>query len=206
MREACGPAEPGGHRAVVMGGSAGGLKAFSVILGALPPDYALPVLLVQHLHPSDDGVFVRNLASTTQLPVIEAGDKQPIERGHVYIAPANYHMLMERNGTIALSLEERVNWSRPSIDVLFESAALVLEERLIAVILTGASVDGAAGMRTIKAVGGLTLAQDPSTAEYPLMPQAAIDTGAVDEVLTLAQMGKRLVELGSRYIQKSCES
>ncbi|MDD2468128.1 MAG: chemotaxis protein CheB [Desulfobulbus sp.] len=196
MSDACGTAEPEGHKAVVIGGSAGGLKAFAAILAALPADYALPVLLVQHLHPSDDGAFARNLASTTHLSVIEAGDKQPIERGHVYVAPANYHMLMERNGTIALSLEERVHWSRPSIDVLFESAALVLKEKLIAVILSGASVDGAAGIQTIKAVGGLTLAQDPSTAEYPLMPQAAIDTGAVDEVLTIAQMSKRLVELG----------
>jgi two-component system chemotaxis response regulator CheB len=184
--------------AVVMGGSAGGFAAFTAVLAALPADFALPILLVQHLHPNDEGSFALHLASVARLPVIEPCDKELIERGQVYTAPADYHMLVERNGTIALSTEEKVHWSRPSIDVLFESAARALGERVIAVLLSGASVDGAAGIRAVKAAGGLTIAQDPATAEYPLMPRAAIDTGAVDEVLTVEEIGRRLAELGRR--------
>ncbi len=183
---------------VVMGGSAGGFKALTVILSALPTDFALPILLVQHLHPSDDGTFARQLKNHVRLPVIDPSDKERIEPGQVYVAPADYHILVERNRTIALSTEEKVHWSRPSIDVLFESAALALGKRIIAVILSGASNDGAAGIQAVKTAGGLTIAQDPATAEYPLMPRAAIDTGAVDEVLTLAEIGRRLVEVGSK--------
>ncbi|MDO8946368.1 MAG: chemotaxis protein CheB [Desulfocapsaceae bacterium] len=185
------------HKAVVMGGSAGGFKAFSTILSSISPDFRLPILIVQHLRPDDDGLFARHLAGTVTVPVIEPCDKQWIKAGHLYVAPANYHMLVEQNGTIALSVEEKVNWSRPSIDVLFESAALALGERIIAVILSGANADGAAGMLTIKKAGGLTIVQDPATAEYPVMPQAAIDSGAVDEVLSMEEIGRRLIELGS---------
>ena len=186
---------------VVMGGSAGGFKAFSAILSALPLDFPLPVLVVQHLCPGDDGLFARHLASTVKLPLIEPCDKQWIKQGHVYVAPANYHMLVEQKGTIALSVDAKVNWSRPSIDVLFESAALAFGGRAIAVLLSGANADGAAGMQKIKEAGGLTIVQDPATAEYPVMPQAAIDSGAGDEVLSVEQIGWRLIELGSRHIE-----
>lgn len=190
------------HEAVVMGGSAGGFKALAAILSALPPNFSLPILVVQHLHPGDDSLFTRHLASTTRLPVIEPCDKQRIERGHVYVAPANYHMLVEQSGTIALSVDDKVNWSRPSINVLFESAALAWGERVIAILLSGANDDGAAGMLTIKESGGLTIAQDPATAEYPVMPQAAIDSGGVDEVLSVEKIGRQLVELGRRNVEE----
>ena len=114
------------------------------------------------------------------------------------MAPAGYHMLIERTGTISLSTEEKVNWSRPSIDVLFESAAEMWGDQVVAVILSGASSDGAAGIRMIKSFGGLTLAQNPATAEQPLMPQAAIDTGAVDEVLSLEEIIRRITALNVR--------
>jgi two-component system chemotaxis response regulator CheB len=184
-----------------MGGSAGGFKALSAILSALPLDFPLPVLVVQHLCPGDDGLFARHLASTAKLPLIEPCDKQWIKQGQVYVAPANYHMLVEQNGTIALSVDDKVNWSRPSIDVLFESAALAFGGRAIAVLLSGANADGAAGMQKIKEAGGLTIVQDPATAEYPVMPQAAIDCGAADEVLSAEEIGWRLIELGSRNIE-----
>ena len=184
-----------GFEAVVMGGSAGGFKAFSAIVDALPVDFPLPVLLVQHLHRDDDGAFAGHLAAASQLPVIEPCDKEPIVGGHVYIAPAGYHILVEHNGTIALSTEEKVNWSRPSIDVLFESAARKWGERVVAVILSGTSSDGTAGIRAIKAGGGLTIAQKPDSAEYPFMPQTAIDSGAVDEVLTIEKIIARIVGL-----------
>lgn len=178
-----------------MGGSAGGFKAFALILESLPPDFKIPILLVQHLHRDDDGTFAGHLASSSKLPVIEPCDKEQIAAGHVYVAPAGYHMLVEQDGTIALSTEEKVNWSRPSIDVLFESAARIWGERVMAVIFSGASNDGAAGIQSVKAAGGLTIAQNPDCAEYPFMPRSAIDSGAVDEVLTIEEIIARIVGL-----------
>lgn len=184
-----------GYEAVVMGGSAGGLKVFSAIVGTLPRGFKIPILLVQHLHYEDDGAFARHLAATSKLPVIEPCDKESIAGGTVYVAPAGYHMLVEQDRTIALSTEEKVNWSRPSIDVLFESAAGVWSERVVAVILSGASNDGTAGLEIVKSAGGLTIAQSPDSAEYPFMPCSAIDSGAVDEVLTLEQIIARIAGL-----------
>jgi len=186
------------YKAVVIGGSAGGVEALNVILSALPEDFALPVLAVQHLHPGDYGSFALHMASATRLSVVEPSDKALIDRGHVYTAPANYHMLVERDGTIGLSVDERVNWSRPSIDVLFESAALVWGESLIAVILSGANTDGAKGICAVKKAGGFTIAQDPASATTRVMPLASIDTGAVDEVLRAEEIGRLLAELGMR--------
>jgi len=184
------------YNAVVLGSSAGGFEGLRAILSALSSDFALPVLVVQHLHASDDGSFARHLAGGIPLPVIYPCDKERICCGSVYIAPANYHMAVEREGTIALSVDERLNWSRPSIDVLFESAARAWADAVVAVILSGANADGREGMRAVRAAGGLTIAQDPADAEWPVMPQAAIDAGAVDEVLRLEEIGKRLIELG----------
>lgn len=184
-------------RAVVIGGSAGGVAALGAILSALPVNFALPILVVQHLHPGDNGSFASHVASMMRLPVIEPCDKEKIKCGHLYTAPANYHMLVEKNGTISLSVDSRVNWSRPSIDVLFESAAQVWEEAVIAIILSGANADGAKGMRAVWEAGGLTIAQEPASAEYPVMPKAAIDAGVVNEVLSAENIGKRLANLAS---------
>lgn len=186
------------YKAIVIGGSAGGVEALETILPALPENFGLPVLVVQHLHPSDDGSFARHLARATRLPVVEPCDKERIEPGRIYAAPANYHMLVERDGTISLSVDKRVNWSRPSIDVLFESAARAWREAVIAVILSGANADGTEGMRAVKSAGGLTIAQDPAGAGNPVMPRAAIDAGAVAEVLGMEEIGRRLVEIGMR--------
>lgn len=190
------PSAPAFYDIVVMGGSAGGFNAFKSVLSALPPDFSMPVLLVQHLHPSDDGLFVQHMAMSVDLSVTEPWDKEPIEPGKVYVAPADYHMLVERGGTIAFSTEGKVNWSRPSIDVLFESAAFLYGNRVIGIILTGASADGTSGIKAIKTAGGLTIAEDPATAEFPFMPQSAIDTGSVDLVLTAEQIGKILAGFG----------
>ena len=170
----------------------------TAILAALSADFELPVLVVQHLHPSDDGAFARHLARVTRLTVVEPCDKEQIEGGRVYAAPANYHMLVDRNGSISLSVDEKVNWSRPSIDVLFESAAIALGEAVVAVLLSGASVDGAEGMHAVREAGGLTIAQDPEDAEYPLMPQSAIDVQAADKVLQAEEIGRLLAELCAR--------
>jgi two-component system, chemotaxis family, protein-glutamate methylesterase/glutaminase len=185
------------YKAIVMGGSAGGFEALSVILSSLPSDFDLPVLVVQHLHAGDAGSFARHLARATRLTVVEPCDKERIARGRVYVAPANYHMLVEQNQTIALSVDEKVNWSRPSIDVLFESAARAFGESMIAVILSGASADGAKGMLAVRKAGGLTIAQDPASAGIPVMPKSAIDAGGVGEVLGLEEIGQRLIELAT---------
>jgi two-component system chemotaxis response regulator CheB len=180
-----------------MGASAGGGEVLEEILSRMPVDYSLPILIAQHLHPFDDGRFAHHLAGIIPLDVIVPCDKERIEPGRVYVAPANYHILVERDGTIALSVNEAVNWSRPSIDVLFDSAAYVWEEGLIAVILSGANNDGSEGMRTVKALGGLTIAQNPGTAEYPVMPQAAIEAARIETVLEPRGIADLLAELGA---------
>lgn len=190
------------YRAVAVGASAGGLQALTDILGGLAADFALPILVVQHLHATDDGRFAAHLDQSTRLTVVDARDKEPILPGQVYVAPANYHMLVERDETIALSIDERVNHSRPSIDVLFESAAHVFGARLIAVILSGASADGALGMHTVVTVGGFGIAQDPASAEHPVMPRAAIAAARVETVLSPQSIAQKLSELDRRSARR----
>lgn len=180
---------------VVIGGSARGIEALESIFRQLPGDFAAPILIVEHLHPSEDGALARHLAHLTGLRVLEPNDKTLIEARHVYTAPANYHLLVERPGSISLSVDDRVNWSRPSIDVLFESAAHAWGSALVAVTLSGANADGAKGLRAVKVAGGRTIAQEPQDAVSPQMPLAAINTGAVDEVLRADSIAQRLVTL-----------
>lgn len=180
---------------VVIGGSAGGIEALESIFRQLPGDFAAPILIVEHLHPSEDGALARHLAHLTGLRVLEPNDKTLIAAGHVYTAPANYHLLVERPGSISLSVDDRVNGSRPSIDVLFESAAHAWGAALVTVILSGANADGAKGLKAVMVAGGHTIAQVPQEAASPQMPQAAINTGAVDEVLRADSIAQRLVTL-----------
>jgi two-component system, chemotaxis family, protein-glutamate methylesterase/glutaminase len=184
------------YKAIVIGGSAGALEALDILLAALPENFILPILIVQHLHPHDEGAFASRLAGKTSLSVIEAFDKSPIEPGCIYTAPADYHMLIETEDMISLSIDLPVNWSRPSIDVLFESAVNIWGSSLIGVVLSGASNDGSMGIKAIKASGGHTITQDPATAQSPFMPQSAILTGAVNEILPPEKIGIRLAELG----------
>ena len=184
------------YEAVVVGGSAGGTEALIELLRNMPGDFALPILVVRHISPDDNGGFASHLAGYTDRCVVLPRDKEPVRPGCVYTAPANYHMLVERDGTIALSVDPKVNWSRPSIDVLFESAALCWGPALVAVILSGANDDGTRGLREVRNMGGLTLAQDPACAKYPTMPAAAIDAGVVDDVLNLQELRERLTKIG----------
>ena len=160
---------PSGRRfsAVVVGCSAGGLAALIDLLTPVCNRSLVPVLVVQHVHRDDDGRFAAHLDAQLELNVCEAQDKVVARPGNVYLAPADYHLLVERSGRLALSIDPKVNWSRPSIDVLFESAAHVWGEALAAVLLSGASADGAKGMRAVKDAGGGTMAQDPTEAEDP---------------------------------------
>jgi two-component system, chemotaxis family, protein-glutamate methylesterase/glutaminase len=184
------------YRAVVGGVSAGGWGALKSLLEVLTADFAPAMVIVQHLHPEQDDFLVEHLGQVSRLPVKEAEEKEVIRGGTVYLAPANYHLLIEMDKTFSLCSGEKVNFSRPSIDVLFETAAEAYGAELIGLILTGASKDGAAGLRRIKAGGGLAVVQDPATAEYPAMPRAALEEVQVDHVLSINRIGRLLCALG----------
>lgn len=180
---------------IVMGASLGGLKAMEVILAGLPAALPLPIVAVLHRDARSDVDLGAYLQGFCSLAVGEAEDKDNIQVGRVYLAPADYHLLVERSGALALSTDAPVANARPSVDVLFESAADAYGDRLIGVVLTGASRDGARGSGRIKALGGTVLVQDPATAESGLMPGAAVAAAAPDRVLPLAQIAPALVEL-----------
>ena len=171
---------------VVIGASLGGLQALETLLAGLPQAFPLPVVVVQHRH-KDSSDLVALLQRYSLLPVSEVEDKEEIRPGRVYLAPADYHLLIEASH-FALSLEAPVEYARPSIDVLFESAAEAYAERVIGIILTGASQDGAQGLAKIKASGGLTVVQSPATAEGQTMPAAAIAATQVDQILPLSEI------------------
>jgi two-component system chemotaxis response regulator CheB len=183
------------YRAIVIGTSAGGIEASIQILGRLPAHCALPVILVQHLHKEQDRSLVRFYDERVPLKVEEAEEKEQIQAGHIYVAPPDYHLLIERDKTFSLSMDEKVNYSRPSIDVLFESAADAYGAALIGVLMTGANHDGALGLQRIKEYGGLTLVEDPATAKFSEMPRSALACTEVDHVLPLNELGNLLFSL-----------
>jgi two-component system, chemotaxis family, protein-glutamate methylesterase/glutaminase len=181
------------YELIVIGCSLGGMYALEKILCSLPAEFDTPIAIAQHRHKKSDRALPEHFRRSCKIRVMDADDKQWIEPSTVYFAPADYHLLVEK-GEFSLSVDEVVHHSRPSIDVLFESAADAYGPALIGVILTGANDDGAAGVKRIKSRGGLVVVQDPKTAEAPSMPSAAIATGAVDQVLPLEQIGPFLVE------------
>ncbi|GAA4330163.1 chemotaxis protein CheB [Pigmentiphaga soli] len=181
-----------GIDAVVIGASAGGIEALGTLLPALPADFAPPVLVVQHIVPDHASLLAELFADRCAVRVEEASDKREIAGGCIYFAPPDYHLQVEPDRTLALSVDDAVNFSRPSIDVLFESAAWTYGPRLLGILLTGASPDGAAGLLAIRQAGGRTWVQDPATAAMDIMPLAAIGLGAAQEILTLSIMARRL--------------
>jgi len=185
------------YRAVVIGASAGGLSAMEEILKNLKPSFCLPVLLVQHISPNVESYLASHFEHRSNLRVKEGEDKEPIRRGTLYIAPPNYHMMVEVDGSVALSIDAPVNYSRPSIDVLFETAADYFGKELIGVVLTGANSDGAKGLQRIKEKGGIAVVQSVETAEAQAMPQAAIDAVNVDHIVPLDKM--------SEFLNNICE-
>ncbi|MBW6521467.1 MAG: chemotaxis protein CheB [Desulfoarculaceae bacterium] len=189
------PAEQAPYDAVVIGVSAGGLNALRAILPRLPEKFPLPVVVVQHRGVESDGFFAQYLDQRCAVQVKEAEEKEQAVPGTVYLAPANYHLLLEDDRTFSLTLESRVCFARPSIDVLFESAADVYGSRLIGIILTGANDDGSRGLAAIKKRGGLAVVQDPVGAEVETMPLAALQTADVDFVLPLGAIGLFLANL-----------
>jgi len=195
--------EPGtvsdqGYAIVLMAASAGGLAAISTVLGALPADFAIPVLVVQHLDPRHVSLMSDILRRRTSLGVEEATSGARVEAATVYIAPPDEHLLVTQDGRLRLSHADPVHFVRPSADLLFESGAEAFPGRAIGVVLTGTGSDANMGVRALERSGGTVIAQDPESAEFAGMPLAAIATGGVDFVLPLEEIGPALVALVER--------
>jgi two-component system chemotaxis response regulator CheB len=188
------PAAPRQFELIVIGCSLGGMHALTTVLSSLSEGFCVPIAIVQHRHKASNEGLPSYFRRVTHLDVVDVEDKQWIKSGTVYLAPADYHLLVER-GTFSLSVDAAVGYSRPSIDVLFESAADAYRESVIGIVLTGANADGAQGALRIKRRGGMVIVQDPKTAEAPAMPQATIDQARVDRILPLERIGPFLVEL-----------
>lgn len=176
------------YKMLVIGLSAGGIPLIKRILESLPAAYPIPVAIVAHLPSGHESCLAELLNSITQLHVSNAQDKEKILAGHVYLAPPDYHLLVEKNHRFALSVDEPVMSVRPSINVLFESAAEVYEEKLIAVLLSGANSDGAEGMAYVKKLGGLGIVLDPKECEFSTMPTATLNRTEVDFVVGIEEI------------------
>ena len=181
--------------AIVVGASAGGVEALLTLLGSLRAGFGLPIIIVLHLPEERRSQLVEVFARRLALPVAEASDKQDIMPGTVYFATPGYHLSVEQDRSLSLSLEDRLHHSRPSIDFLFESAADAYGPALAAVLLTGANHDGARGLAQVKRRGGLTVVQDPDDAQVDTMPRAALKTHQPDYILPIHGIGRLLVEL-----------
>jgi two-component system chemotaxis response regulator CheB len=179
---------------IVIGTSVGGFHALKTVLAELPKDFTLPIVVVQHRSFEESELFAPLLAQYVRLPLVEADDKLEIKEGQIFVGPSNYHVLID-DAHIALSADAPVLCARPSIDVLFESAAECFGEGVLGVLLTGMSQDGVAGLKRIKECGGFTLVQDPITAEGRIMPEAAIESAVADKILPLEEIAAFLVDL-----------
>ncbi len=186
------------YSVVAIGTSWGGLAALTKLLGELPADFSIPIVVVQHRSKDSERLLVQLLQDATDLQVCEIEDKDPLSPGTVHVAPANYHVMIE-NGYASLTIEEPIRFSRPSIDVMFSSAADTYRSAAIGVVLTGANEDGARGLAHIVTRGGRALVQDPKTAEIPIMPEAAIRAVPSGEILSLDRIAPRLIELSLEH-------
>jgi two-component system, chemotaxis family, protein-glutamate methylesterase/glutaminase len=183
------------YEAIVIGTSAGGLRALIILLEDIPADYPIPIIVVQHRSKDSRDLLEEVLQSKCAIKIKQADEKERITNGMVFIAPPDYHLLIEMDKTFSLSSDVPVRYSRPSINVLFESAALVFRDRLAGIILTGANDDGASGMIAIGKCGGLTIAQDPNEAQFPFMTQASIDTKTIRHIWSLSMIRNFLLKL-----------
>jgi two-component system chemotaxis response regulator CheB len=180
--------------AVAIGASAGALEALSAILPAIPADYPRAILLVVHIPPHRESILAEILRGKCHLAVREAEDKEPILAGVIYVAPPDYHLLVETDKRISLSSEEPVHFSRPSIDVMFATAAEAYGDSLIGVLLTGANQDGAEGLRDVERAGGTVIVQSPETAMAPAMPLAGLALCDCARAMSLAEIATFLCE------------
>lgn len=182
---------------VAIGASAGGVEAVGALLSRLDRSFRATVLIVIHVPAGNGDLLPKVLAPRCVLPVREAEDKEPLACAVVYLAPPGYHLLVEPDRTLALSLDAPVQYARPSIDVLFESAAYALRRRLLAIVLSGANADGSRGLASVRAAGGLAWVQDPATAVAATMPAAAISVAGADRIMALDDIAEQLAALCS---------
>lgn len=182
-------------KAVVIGVSTGGVHALKLVLGELPKDFPIPVIVVTHIKPDSDDSLAVLLDTLCAIRIKEADEQEALVPGTVYLAPANYHLLVERNGNLALSIDPQVNFARPSVDVLFESAAEAFGPKLIGIIMTGAGSDGSKGLYKIKNHGGIAIIQNPADAEVDSMPVSAMRLVKADHVVRLNEISPLLLGL-----------
>jgi two-component system chemotaxis response regulator CheB len=190
----------GRYSVVAIGTSWGGLAAMTKLLGALPGDFDIPIVIVQHRSKDSERLLAHLLQDATDLTVCEIEDKASLAPGTVHLAPANYHVMVEQ-GYFSLTVEEPVRFSRPSIDVMFTSAADSYGPQAVGVVLTGANEDGSRGLKDIARRGGRALVQDPKSAEIPVMPLAAIKAVPTAEVLSLEAIAPRLIALSQESLR-----
>lgn len=187
------------YKAIVIGGSAGSFQGITQILSQLPEDFSLPIIMCLHRLKHVRNGFTEALSIKSIKMVTEPCDKENIKKGHVYLAPANYHLCVELGNSFSLSTEEMVNNSRPAIDITLETAAYVYKDKLIGILLSGANRDGALGMKKIKDRGGLTIVQDPADCMINTMPSAALQLTQIDHTLKIDGIIHFLLELDKHY-------
>jgi two-component system, chemotaxis family, protein-glutamate methylesterase/glutaminase len=185
-------------KAVVVGASYGGMEAIRNLLMNLPGDFDLPIIIVLHIGTNTINSYISQLHHKTNRKVKEAEEKEPVQRKTVYFAPPNYHLQIEPDYSFSLSTDPKINFSRPSIDVLFETAAWTFKNHLTGILLTGSNNDGANGLQTIKKYGGITMVENPETAFAKTMPCSAIELFQPDYVLDLDELAEKIAELGSK--------
>ncbi len=183
------------YNLIAIGGSAGSFKVVTRLLKQLPADYSIPIVVVLHVWKNSRGVVADTLNQVSHLTVQEAEEKTAPASGHVYMAPGGFHLLLERNRTFSLNIDPPVNYSRPSIDVLFQTASEAYGNSLAGVLLTGANSDGALGLKAIGDAGGMVIVQDPKTAEAPFMPASAMEITGVDHVINPESLAPLLQEI-----------
>lgn len=184
------------NQLIAIGTSAGGLESVSRILAPIPKNYPIPIVLVQHRAKDYPTLLEEVLQSKVSIKVAQVEEKTPVTPKCVHVAPADYHVLIEKDYTFSLSSDEKVAYSRPSIDVLFESAAIVYKNRLTSIVLSGANNDGANGIKLIKSMGGINIVLSPSETVFSVMPKSAIETKCVDYIMNLDQIAHFLLIKG----------
>lgn len=185
------------YRVVLVGGSAGSLEVVLELLKYMLPFRTYSLVIVLHRKSGEDNKLEQLLAMKTKIPVKEVEDKTALVPGAIYVAPSDYHLLFEKDGTLSLDTSDKVNYSRPSIDVSLESAADAYGSRVAAILLSGANADGTDGLKAVKQAGGTTVVQDPKTAEMPFMPNHAIENAEPGSVLNVEEIGEFLNDIAS---------
>lgn len=183
---------------IVIGGSAGSFKGIMKIISSIPTNYPLPIILCLHRLKHIRSGFIEALALRSKMKIIEPFDKMHISAGKIYLAPANYHLVVELGNHFSLSTYDNVNHSRPSIDITFESSAKIFRKKMAGILLSGANKDGANGMLTISKNGGTTIIQDPTTCQAPTMPNAARKISKIDHIFTIDQIINYLLKLNEK--------